>query len=98
MTEDAAAKYLEADIPDPTDFTQDELGLRELDEALRCTMCRELFEAPVTVNCPQGHCFCSLVRPETVCGGRVLSTEGVLEVHTRRNGQQRRMPIVSTSD
>ena len=62
MADDAVSKLLEADIPDPTDFAQDEPGLRQLDEALRCTMCRELFEAPVTLNCPHGHCFCSLVR------------------------------------
>ena len=63
---DAASKFLDADVPDPTDFASEASGtapgLRALDEALRCTMCRELFTAPVTVNCPQGHCFCSMVR------------------------------------
>ncbi len=55
--------FLEENVPDPTDFPPDAdaPGLRSLDEALRCTMCRELFEAPVTVNCSHGHCFCSLV-------------------------------------
>ena len=62
---DDVTKFLEADIPDPTDFAADAPGLRQLDEALRCTMCRELFEAPVTVNCPHGHCFCSMVRPSS---------------------------------
>lgn len=57
-------KITEADIasvPDPTDFPPSDVapGLRELDEALRCAICGDLFEAPLTVTC--GHCFCSLV-------------------------------------
>ncbi|CAL1703473.1 unnamed protein product [Somion occarium] len=47
-------------VPDPTDFPSTDVapGLRELDEALRCSICGELFQAPLTVSC--GHCFCSL--------------------------------------
>lgn len=49
------------DVPDPTDFPSNDIapGLRELDEALRCPICGDLFSAPLTVAC--GHCFCSLV-------------------------------------
>lgn len=32
--------------------------LRQLDASLRCTICGELYDAPITLAC--GHCFCSL--------------------------------------
>ncbi|KAI6042992.1 hypothetical protein EDC04DRAFT_2563141 [Pisolithus marmoratus] len=47
---------LSADISDPTDFRTNEL--RQLDASLRCTICGEFYDAPVTLGC--GHCFCSL--------------------------------------
>ena len=49
-------------VSDPTDFPPltTAPGLRQLDNALRCNICRELFEGPVTLPC--GHCFCSIVR------------------------------------
>ncbi|KAG1736814.1 hypothetical protein EDB19DRAFT_1720511 [Suillus lakei] len=47
---------LSANIPDPSDFHM--LDLRQLDASLRCTICGELYDAPVTLSC--GHCFCSL--------------------------------------
>ena len=55
--------FLDESIPDPTDFPADAdaPGLRALDDALRCSICRELYEAPVTVNCSHSHSFCSLV-------------------------------------
>ncbi|KAI0928009.1 hypothetical protein AcW1_005392 [Taiwanofungus camphoratus] len=51
---------LNSDVPDPTDFPSEAIapGLRQLDDALRCSICGELYEAPVTLNC--GHCYCSL--------------------------------------
>lgn len=51
-----------ADIQDPTDFPPASTapGLRALDNALRCNICQELYDAPVVLTC--GHCFCSLVR------------------------------------
>ncbi|KAI0725180.1 hypothetical protein C8Q72DRAFT_622447 [Fomitopsis betulina] len=53
-------ELLFADVPDPTDFPPPGIapGLRLLDEALRCNVCHELYDAPVTLYC--GHCFCSL--------------------------------------
>ncbi|KAG6328155.1 hypothetical protein ID866_10934 [Astraeus odoratus] len=53
---------LAADIPDPTDFPTNEL--RQLDASLRCTICSEFYDAPVTLSC--GHCFCSLCIREHV--------------------------------
>ncbi|KAF8842496.1 hypothetical protein BDN67DRAFT_989054 [Paxillus ammoniavirescens] len=47
---------LSADIPDPTDFPTTDL--RQLDANLRCTICSEFYDAPITLAC--GHCFCSL--------------------------------------
>ncbi|KIP02641.1 hypothetical protein PHLGIDRAFT_285698 [Phlebiopsis gigantea 11061_1 CR5-6] len=84
---DDVAKFLDADIPDPTDFPADAPGLRQLDEALRCTMCRELFEAPVTVNCPHGHCFCSMcIRTALATKDECpLCRHAIREVHLRRN-------------
>jgi E3 ubiquitin-protein ligase RAD18 len=45
-------------VSDISDF--DEPELRELDSAFRCTICRELYDAPVTLNAC-GHTFCSIV-------------------------------------
>ncbi|KAI0045147.1 hypothetical protein FA95DRAFT_1561436 [Auriscalpium vulgare] len=45
-----------ADIQDPFDFSQK--ILQDLDSAVRCKICSELYAAPVVLAC--GHCFCSL--------------------------------------
>ncbi|KAG1835570.1 hypothetical protein EV424DRAFT_1562661 [Suillus variegatus] len=47
---------LSTNIPDPSDFPMTDL--RQLDASLRCTICGELYDAPITLAC--GHCFCSL--------------------------------------
>ncbi|KAH7889980.1 hypothetical protein F5I97DRAFT_1849069 [Phlebopus sp. FC_14] len=47
---------LSTDIHDPTDFPVTDL--RQLDGSLRCTICSEFYDAPITLAC--GHCFCSL--------------------------------------
>ncbi|KAG2348402.1 hypothetical protein BDR05DRAFT_874190 [Suillus weaverae] len=47
---------LSTNIPDPSDFPMPDL--RQLDASLRCTICGELYDAPITLAC--GHCFCSL--------------------------------------
>ena len=59
-------KLLAADIPDPTDFPDNAAapGLRPFDDAVRCNICRDFYDAPVTLSC--GHGFCSAVR-ECVC-------------------------------
>ncbi|TCD70580.1 E3 ubiquitin-protein ligase rad18 [Steccherinum ochraceum] len=57
------SNFLDEDVPSPEDFPppSNAPGLRELDEALRCNICKELYSAPVTIPC--GHCFCSLELP-----------------------------------
>ena len=69
------------DIQDPTDFPPSSTapGLRALDNALRCKICQELYEAPVVLTC--GHCFCSLVRVTTAAS--TFLTTGPLIVCTQ---------------
>jgi len=71
---------LSLDITDPTDFPPPSIapGLRQIDSALRCKICKELIEAPVTLPC--GHCFCSLVShhpspgsSQEICGAALCS-------------------------
>ncbi|TFK34814.1 hypothetical protein BDQ12DRAFT_612703 [Crucibulum laeve] len=56
-----ASIYNDDSVPDPTDFPPDTSapGLRSLDGSFRCTICGEVYDAPVTLPC--GHCFCSCV-------------------------------------
>ncbi|KAF9057143.1 hypothetical protein BJ165DRAFT_1418665 [Panaeolus papilionaceus] len=51
--------FLTADVPDPTDFPPptEAPGFRTLDGALRCPICGEVYDAPVSISC--GHTFCS---------------------------------------
>lgn len=66
-------RLLAADIPDPTDFPDNNAapGLRSFDEAVRCTICRDFYDAPVTLTC--GHCFCSAVRKYVQAASDALS-------------------------
>ncbi|PAV23316.1 dna repair [Pyrrhoderma noxium] len=49
-----------ASVSDPTDFPSENVapGLRKIDESLRCRICGEIFDAPMTLQC--GHSFCSV--------------------------------------
>ncbi|KAH8833916.1 hypothetical protein DL96DRAFT_1578830 [Flagelloscypha sp. PMI_526] len=49
--------FLIAQVTDPTDFAPS-LPLQRMDGALRCTVCKEFFDAPVITPC--AHTFCSL--------------------------------------
>lgn len=53
---------LAQDVTDSTDFPDDATtpGLRSFDDALRCPVCRDFYDAPISLTC--GHCFCSAVR------------------------------------
>lgn len=51
-------RALLSEVPDPTDFPTGDL--RQLDASFRCTICSELYAAPVILDC--AHCFCSFVR------------------------------------
>lgn len=46
------------EITDPSDFSLE--TLKKLDSTFRCTICKEFFEAPVSLT-QCGHTFCSLV-------------------------------------
>lgn len=60
---------LTANIADPTDFA--DTNLQSLDRSLRCNICGDLFDAPVTLQC--GHAFCSLVSMiDLFCGFNIL--------------------------
>lgn len=83
---------LSADISDPTDFPTNEL--RQLDSSLRCTICSEFYDAPVTLGC--GHCFCSLVRSTDPDATGELTKDYI--VHTRTRCQGGRMPELPQTD
>ncbi|KAJ7043099.1 hypothetical protein C8F04DRAFT_29930 [Mycena alexandri] len=59
---------LAQDISDPTDFPKDAPSLQTLDAAVRCGICANYFDGPVSLFC--GHCFCSL------CIRDVISRQG----------------------
>ncbi|KAG9225930.1 hypothetical protein CCMSSC00406_0006448 [Pleurotus cornucopiae] len=54
------ALKMAAEITDPFDLPgpSERPGLRDMDASMRCTICQEFYDAPVTLSC--GHCFCSL--------------------------------------
>ncbi|KAF5379869.1 hypothetical protein D9757_007208 [Collybiopsis confluens] len=75
---------LMSDIQDPSDFESP--GLRSLDTALRCSICAELFDGPVSLKC--GHCFCSLCIREALQQKQecpACREDDVSEGHLRRN-------------
>ncbi|KAJ7771607.1 hypothetical protein B0H16DRAFT_189580 [Mycena metata] len=59
---------LAQDISDPTDFPKEAPSLQTLDAAVRCGICANYFDGPVSLLC--GHCFCSL------CIRDVISRQG----------------------
>ena len=69
-----------SDITDSTDFPDNTHtpGLRALDDALRCNICRDFYDAPVSLTC--GHSFCSVVRK---CESAVLYFRVKLEPDLR---------------
>ncbi|KAE9395817.1 hypothetical protein BT96DRAFT_1042907 [Gymnopus androsaceus JB14] len=79
---------LMAEVQDPSDFPEHSKspGLRLLDSALRCTICSELYDGPVTLKC--GHCFCSLCIRQSLAEKQecpACREEEVSEGHLRRN-------------
>lgn len=64
---------LNAAVQDPHDFPPPDVapGLRQLDEALRCEICGDLYDAPMLLNC--GHSFCSVVRNAHFVSGQYLT-------------------------
>ncbi|KAJ3820879.1 hypothetical protein F5878DRAFT_618567 [Lentinula raphanica] len=81
-------QQLMSDVQDPSDFPpQSEVpGLRLLDSSLRCTICSEFFDGPVTLKC--GHCFCSLCIRESLSEKHecpACREDDVDIVHLRKN-------------
>ncbi|KAH8102938.1 hypothetical protein BXZ70DRAFT_927316 [Cristinia sonorae] len=81
--------FLEEDVSCPEDFPPSAVapGLRDLDEALRCPICKDLYKGPVTISC--GHGFCSLcirhelsLRSKQYCP---VCRAPAIESHIRRN-------------
>ncbi|KAI0668511.1 hypothetical protein C8Q78DRAFT_1155695 [Trametes maxima] len=76
------------DVSDPSDFpdTAEAPGLRVLDDALRCDICRDFYDAPVSLAC--GHSFCSAcIRSALPASATCPSCrKPASEVHIRKNG------------
>ncbi|KAI8999023.1 hypothetical protein BD414DRAFT_433472 [Trametes punicea] len=76
-----------ADITDSSDFPEDAAapGLRALDDALRCDICRDFYDAPVSLGC--GHTFCSAcIRSALPVSATCPSCrKAASEVHLRKN-------------
>ncbi|OCH89108.1 hypothetical protein OBBRIDRAFT_733241 [Obba rivulosa] len=74
-------------VQDPTDFPPSSIapGLRDLDDSLRCPICRELYTAPVTLSC--GHCYCSLCIRNSLSSKAEcpICRQNASEVHIRKN-------------
>ncbi|TBU21393.1 hypothetical protein BD311DRAFT_734474 [Dichomitus squalens] len=80
-------RLLAQDISDSTDFPDDTTtpGLRAFDDALRCSICRDFYDAPVSLNC--GHTFCSAcirsaLPEQPQCP---ICRKPATEVHLRKN-------------
>ncbi|KAI0373293.1 hypothetical protein BV20DRAFT_1119336 [Pilatotrama ljubarskyi] len=88
MASSSLDKLLAApDITDSTDFPDPAAapGLRVLDDALRCDICRDFYDAPVSLNC--GHSFCSVcIRSALPANATCPSCrKPASEVHLRKN-------------
>ncbi|KAI0637400.1 hypothetical protein C8Q77DRAFT_1155241 [Trametes polyzona] len=75
------------DISDFTDFPDHSVapGLRALDDALRCDICRDFYDAPVALNC--GHSFCSVCIRSALPQNPTCPTcrKDASEIHLRKN-------------
>ncbi|KAI0648277.1 hypothetical protein C8Q79DRAFT_905677 [Trametes meyenii] len=75
------------DVSDSSDFPDntEAPGLRTIDEALRCDICRDFYDAPVSLTC--GHSFCSVcIRSALPISATCPSCrKPASEVHIRRN-------------
>ncbi|EJF62641.1 hypothetical protein DICSQDRAFT_126359 [Dichomitus squalens LYAD-421 SS1] len=80
-------RLLAQDISDSTDFPDDTTtpGLRAFDDALRCSICRDFYDAPVSLNC--GHTFCSACIRSALPEQPQCPTcrKPATEVHLRKN-------------
>ncbi|KAJ2821457.1 E3 ubiquitin-protein ligase rad18, partial [Coemansia sp. 'formosensis'] len=98
------------DLDDPSDWPDTQPHMRDLDQLLRCPVCKEYFTtAMVTANC--GHTFCSLcvrrcLTQETKCPScRGPLTESELNpnrlidsvVHTFKSGRLRLLTELMTA-
>ncbi|PCH38443.1 hypothetical protein WOLCODRAFT_161580 [Wolfiporia cocos MD-104 SS10] len=75
------------DAHDPTDFPPQDVapGLRLLDDSLRCSVCRDFYDAPMSINC--GHSFCSLCIRQALDAKQECPScrQPATEAHLRKN-------------
>ncbi|KAJ6546985.1 hypothetical protein B0H19DRAFT_1163341 [Mycena capillaripes] len=77
---------LAQDISDPTDFPKKASSLRELDAAVRCPICTDYFNGPVSLLC--GHCFCSMCIRGVISSSKAhcpTCRQNMTESHLRPN-------------
>ncbi|KAJ7460965.1 hypothetical protein B0H11DRAFT_2057573 [Mycena galericulata] len=88
MNSNKLSVLLAQGIPDPTDFPKEASSLSHLDTAVRCQICSNFLDGPVTLSC--GHCFCSVCIRDVMASSTSKSLcptcrQGMTETQLRPN-------------